>query len=136
MEFSPFSRRPDAKWIDPGQADEVSEMIVLINAPWLSEMDSRHTIRLPESLSVWVNVFAAWVAKSSSRKAGSVMPLFDEVRFERHPGVKEECAKVKHDKTKRCLRRVIAESEHGSCTKPCLATTGSTSQESHSWFHR
>ena len=59
--MSLFSRRPDAKWIDPGQADEVSEMIVLTDVPWLSEMESRHKSPLLGSLSVLVDVFAAWV---------------------------------------------------------------------------
>ena len=46
---SRFSRGPDAKCIHLGHADKASEMVVLTNAPSLSE----HTISLPESLSVW-----------------------------------------------------------------------------------
>ena len=37
--FASFSRWPDAKWMEPGQADEVSEMIVLTDELGLSEMD-------------------------------------------------------------------------------------------------
>ena len=60
-EFARFSHQLGVKKTDPCQTDEGSEMVVLTNAPWLSEVDARHNFSLPESQSFWADVFAAWV---------------------------------------------------------------------------
>ena len=41
-EFVRLSRQPDVKWMERCQADKVGTVVVLTDAPWLSEVDLKH----------------------------------------------------------------------------------------------
>ena len=106
--LSRVSRQPDAKWIDLGQADEVSEMVVLTNAHWL-RMDSRHTCSLPESQSFWADVFVAWVSTELTKitqgeeliKKGPFGNVLVRQSLARaSPDGEEESAKINHEREK------------------------------------
>ena len=84
------SRRSEAKCIDPGQAARwlLSQMHLgclrwtrCTNFLWLSHCSFGSMF---SQLGSRRNGWGSQIEKSSSRKVGSVMPLFDEVLLERH----------------------------------------------------
>ena len=97
---------PDAKWIGLGQADDVSEMVVLANALWLSEVDAGAQFLLLESQSVWADVFVAWVTTEwyqdhtgrSAHQEGSGNVRVRQSLARASLDVREESAKIKHER--------------------------------------